>query len=78
MLPLKHFKKLHPIFLDAELNRNKSEIDKQDMEINKLIEYKYKDNPWIINIIKAIQIRKQQHKNIILTKYKICNNQLYY
>ena len=28
-----------------ELNRNKSEIDKWDMEIDKLIEYKYKDDP---------------------------------
>ena len=28
-----------------ELNRNKLEIDKWDMEINKLIEYKYKDDP---------------------------------
>ena len=28
-----------------ELNRNKSEIDKWDMEINKLIKYKYKDDP---------------------------------
>jgi hypothetical protein len=45
LLPSEHFKKLYPIFLDAELNRNESEIDKWDIEINKLIEYKYKDNP---------------------------------
>ena len=37
-----------------EFNRNESEIDKWDIEINKLIKYKYKDDPWIINIIKAI------------------------
>ena len=37
-----------------ELNRNKSEINKWDMEIDKIIEYKYKDDPWIIDIIKAI------------------------
>jgi hypothetical protein len=30
-----------------ELNRNK-------LETNKLIEYKYKNNIWIINIIEAI------------------------
>ena len=46
--------KLHPIFLDVELNRNELEIDKQDIEIDKLMEYKYKDDPQIINIIKAI------------------------
>ena len=34
----KCFKKLHPIFLDIEFNRNKSEI-------NELIKYKYKNNP---------------------------------
>ena len=27
-----------------ELNRNKSEVNKWEMEINKLIEYKYKNN----------------------------------
>jgi hypothetical protein len=53
-LPFKHLKKLHPIFLDAELNRNELEINKWDMEINKLMEHEYKDDPWIIDIIKAI------------------------
>ena len=42
------------MFLDAELNRNELEVDKQEIEINKLIEYKYKNNAWIIDIIKAI------------------------
>ena len=28
-----------------ELNRNKLKINKWDMEINKLIKYKYKNNP---------------------------------
>ena len=57
-----------------ELNRNESEINKWDIEIDKLIKYKYKDNPWIINIIKAIQTGKRKHKNITLAKYKIRNN----
>jgi hypothetical protein len=74
LLPLKYFEKLHPIFLNAELNRNKLEIDKWDIEIDKLIEYKYKDNPWITNVIKAIQTGKWQYKNITLAKYKIRNN----
>ena len=42
------------MFLNAKLNRNKLEINKWDMEINKLIEYKYKNNPQIVDIIKAI------------------------
>ena len=42
------------MFLDAELNRNKLEVNKWEMEINKLMEYKYKNNIQIIDIIKAI------------------------
>ena len=42
------------MFLDTELNRNKLKANKQEMEINKLIKYKYKNNIQIINIIKAI------------------------
>jgi hypothetical protein len=45
LLPPECFKKLYSIFLDAELNRNELEIDKWDIEINKLIKYEYKDNP---------------------------------
>ena len=33
------------MFLDAKLNRNKLEVDKQDIEIDKLIKYKYKNDP---------------------------------
>jgi len=32
------------MFLNMELNRNKSEVNKWEIEINKLIEYKYKNN----------------------------------
>ena len=42
------------MFLDAELNRNELEVDKQEMEIDKLMEYKYKNNVQIIDVIKAI------------------------
>jgi len=53
-LPPKYFKKLHPIFLNTELNKNKLEINKWEIEINKLMEYKYKSNIWIVDVIKAI------------------------
>jgi len=36
-LPPEYFKKLYPIFLDIELNRNKSEVNKWEIKINKLI-----------------------------------------
>ena len=42
------------MFLDPELNRSELEINKQEMGINKLIEYKYKNNIQIADIIKAI------------------------
>ena len=42
------------MFLDAELNRNKLEVNKQEIEINKLMEYEYKNDVQIIDIIKAI------------------------
>ena len=32
------------MFLNIELNQNKLEVDKWDMEIDKLIKYKYKNN----------------------------------
>ena len=46
------------MFLDMELNRNKLEIDKWEMEINELIEYEYKNDVQIVDIIKAIQTGK--------------------
>ena len=53
-MPPKRFKKLYPIFLDLELNRSKLEINKWEIGINKLIEYEYKNDIWIVDIIKAI------------------------
>ena len=66
------------MFLNGELNQNKLEVDKWDMEINKLIEYKYKNDIQIVDIIKAIQTEKRQHKDIIIVKCEIYNNRLYY
>jgi len=42
------------MFLDMELNKNKLEVNKWEIEIDELIEYKYKNNVWIIDIIKVI------------------------
>ena len=42
------------MFLDTELNRNELEIDKQEIEINKLMEYEYKNNVQIVDVMKAI------------------------
>jgi len=37
-----------------EFNKNESEIDKWDLKIDELIEYKYKNNIWIVDVIKVI------------------------
>ena len=42
------------MFLDMELDRNKSEVNKWEIEINELMEYEYKNNVQIIDVIKAI------------------------
>ena len=42
------------MFLNTELNQNKLEVDKWDIEIDKLIKYEYKNDLQIINIIKVI------------------------
>ena len=42
------------MFLNTELNQNELEVDKWDIEINELIKYKYKNNPQIVDVIKAI------------------------
>jgi hypothetical protein len=48
------------------------------MEINELIEYEYKNDLWIIDIMKAIWTGKWQYKDITLAECEIHNNQLYY
>jgi len=53
-LPPERFKKLCFIFLNIELNRIELEVNKWEIEINELMEYKYKNNIWIIDVIKAI------------------------
>ena len=42
------------MFLNMELNQNELKINKWDIEIDELMEYKYKNNVQIIDIIKAI------------------------
>ena len=42
------------MFLNTELNQNELEVNKWDIEIDELIEYEYKNDLWIADIIKAI------------------------
>ena len=42
------------MFLNTELNKGELEINKWDLEIDELMKYEYKNNIWIIDIMKAI------------------------
>jgi len=42
------------MFLDIELNKNELEVNKWEIEINKLMEYEYKNDVWIIDVMKVI------------------------
>ena len=48
------------------------------MNLEDLIDYKYKKDSWINDILTLVKTDQHQHKDIILTEYKIWNNKLYY
>jgi hypothetical protein len=66
------------MFLNTELDRNESEVDKWEMEIDELMEYEYKNDVWIADVMKAIRTGKRQHKDITLAECEIRNDRLYY
>ena len=78
MLSLKWFEKIWFVFMNHELNEEKAEIDKWDMNLDDLMNYKYAHDSWIQLILITIKISQQQHKKIMLTEYKIWNNWLFY
>jgi len=41
------------------------------MNFNDLINYKYKHDSWINDILTSVKTDQCQHKNIILTEYEI-------
>ena len=78
LLFLKWFEKIQLIFINHEFNKEKTEIDKWNMNFNNLMNYKYEHDLWINNILILIRTNQHQHKNIMLIKYEIQNNWLFY
>ena len=62
-------------FNNINLSKN---INKWDMNFENLLKHEYEHNLWIFKIMNAIKNSQQQHKNIMLAKCKIQNDQFYY
>ena len=48
------------------------------MEIDELMEHEYMNDPWITEVMEAIQTGKWQRKDITLAECEIQNDRLYY
>ena len=64
--------------MNYEFNEEKAEIDKWDMNLDDLMNYEYVHDSWIQLILTAVKISQQQHKKIMLIKYELQNNWLFY
>ena len=78
LLSSKQFKKIQLVFTNHELNKKKAEINKWDMNLDDLMNYEYVHDSWIQLILTAVKISQQQHKKIMLIKYELQNNWLFY
>ena len=81
LLLFEQFEKIQLVFTcnnefdDINLNEN---IDKWDMNLENLLKHEYEHNLWIFKIMSVIKNDQWQHKNIMIAKYKIQNDWLYY
>ena len=78
LLFLKWFEKIQLVFINHELNEKKAEINKWDMNLDDLMNYKYMHDSWIQLILITVKTSQQQHKEIMLAECKIQNDWLFY
>ena len=78
LLSFKWFEKIWLVFTDPELDKDKSEIDKWDMNLDELMDYEYAHNSWIVEITNVIKTGQWQHKDIMLAECELWNDRLYY
>ena len=78
MLFLKWFEKIQLVFINYKLNEKKAEINKWNMNLDDLMNYKYAYDSWIQLILIMIKIDQWQHKKIMLIKCEIWNDWLFY
>ena len=64
--------------MNHELNEKEIKINKWDINLDNLMNYKYMHDIWIQSILTVIKTDQQQHKKIILTEYEIWNDWLFY
>ena len=74
----KWFEKIQLVFMNYKLNEEKIKIDKWDMNLDNLMNYKYAHNSWIQSILTTVKTDQQQHKEITLIECELQNNQLFY
>ena len=66
------------MFTNLKLAQDEDDVDKWDMNLKNLMNYKYAHDPWINEIVNAIKTGQQQHKNITLSECEMRNKHLYY
>ena len=59
LLLFEQFEKIWLVFTDSELDKDESEIDKWDMNLDELMNYKYTHNSWIAEIMNTIKTDQQ-------------------
>ena len=72
------FEKIWLVFINYKLNEKKAEIDKWDMNLDNLINYKYIHDSWIQSILTTAKTSQWQHKEIMLAECEIWNDWLFY
>ena len=78
LLSLKQFEKIQLVFMNHKLNKEKAEINKWNMNLDNLMNYKYTHDSWIQSILTTVKTGQWQHKEIMLTKCEMQNDWLFY
>ena len=78
LLSSKQFEKIQLVFINFKLAQDEDDVDKWDMNLENLMNYKYAHDPWINEIVNVVKISQQQHKNITLSECEMQNECLYY
>jgi RNase H-like domain found in reverse transcriptase/Reverse transcriptase (RNA-dependent DNA polymerase)/Integrase zinc binding domain/Integrase core domain/Chromo (CHRromatin Organisation MOdifier) domain/Aspartyl protease len=78
LLPPERFEKIRLVFTDPELNEDMTETDKWEMDLEDLMDYEYKHDPWVNEILTSVRTGQRQHRDITLSECEIRNDRLYY
>ena len=59
LLSSEQFEKIQLVFINPKLDKDKSEIDKWDMNLDELMDYEYTHDSWIAEIMNVIKTDQQ-------------------